>query len=217
MPPDARTAVLTAAAELFDARGFAAVSIGDLTAASGVSNGSIYHHFGAKDGVLAALVVDALAGYQRELLAVLDAHAGDAAGGVRAAVALELGWFERNPRAARLIIAHRDAVAASPAGREPLRAANRAFTKRVRAWLDHHAAAGAIAPLDVDLLHAVVFAPARELASLWLAKRVKRRPTTFAAALGDAAWAALNALPPAPAPTPTPQTPPTPRRRSRTP
>ena len=49
---DTRTAVLDAAAELFDARGYAAVSIGDLTAASGVSNGSIYHHFGAKDGVL---------------------------------------------------------------------------------------------------------------------------------------------------------------------
>ncbi len=60
----APAAVLDAAADLFDRRGFAAVSLNDLTAASGVSNGSIYHHFGAKEGVLAALVVDALAGYQ---------------------------------------------------------------------------------------------------------------------------------------------------------
>ncbi|PPJ38837.1 hypothetical protein C5E45_08225 [Nocardia nova] len=35
--------------------GYTAVSIADLTAASGVSNGTIYHHFGAKDGVLAEL------------------------------------------------------------------------------------------------------------------------------------------------------------------
>src|SRR5690348_3112978 len=131
----ARAAVLDAAAQLFDTRGFAVVSIADLTAASGVSNGSIYHHFGAKEGVLAALVVDALAGYQDGLLATLDAHAGDAAAGIHAAVAFELAWFEHHRRAARLVIAHRDQVAASAAGAEPLRAINRPFARRVRAWL----------------------------------------------------------------------------------
>jgi AcrR family transcriptional regulator len=190
---DTRTAVLDAAAELFDERGYAAVSIGDLTAASGVSNGSIYHHFGAKDGVLAALVVGALEDYQRALLAVLDAHADDAAGGVRAAVALHLRWFEEHARAARLIIAHRDAVAAG-AAREPLRAANRAFLRRVRIWLRGHAATGTIPDADISAVHAVVFAPAQELASLWLAGRIPQRPTLFTTALGDAAWAGLQAL-----------------------
>jgi AcrR family transcriptional regulator len=188
---DARIAVLDAAARLFDARGFASVSINDLTAASGVSNGSIYHHFGAKEGVLAALVVGALADYQDGLLAVLDAHRDSARDGIRAALAFELRWFEDDPRAARLVIAHRDAVAASAGGREPLRAANRAFARRVRVWLDRHAETKAI---DITVLHAVVFAPARELGSLWLAKRVKQRPTTFATALGDAAWAGLRAI-----------------------
>jgi AcrR family transcriptional regulator len=192
---DARSAVLDAAADLFDTRGFAAVSIADLTAASGVSNGSIYHHFGAKDGVLAALVVDALGGYQDGLLATLDAHAGDAAAAVRAAVAFELGWFEAHPRAARLVIAHRDQVAASATGGDRLRALNRSFTRRVRAWLGRAQGAGAIpAAVDLTLLHAIVFAPARELGSLWLAGRVKGRPATSAAALGDAAWAGLQTV-----------------------
>lgn len=192
---DARAAVLVAAARLFDTRGYAAVSIADLTAASGVSNGSIYHHFGAKEGVLAALVVDALAGYQDGLLAVLDAHADDPAAGVRAAVAFELRWFEENPRAARLVIAHRDAVAAGDPGRAALREINRPFFRNVRAWLDHHVRTGAIPErADFNLLHAVVFAPARELGSLWLAGRVKERPTSFASVLGDAAWAGLRAL-----------------------
>src|SRR3954454_21439106 len=128
--PGTRVAVLDAAAELFDARGYAAVSIADLTAASGVSNGSIYHHFGAKDGVLAALVLDALAGYQGGLVAVLADHADDAAGGVRAAGPLELRGFEAPPRSARLIIAHRDAAAAGATGREPLTTINRAFSRR---------------------------------------------------------------------------------------
>jgi AcrR family transcriptional regulator len=192
---DARAAVLDAAAALFDTRGFAAVSIADLTAASGVSNGSIYHHFGAKDGVLATLVVDALAGYQEGLLAELDAHGADAAAAVRAAVAFELGWFETRPRAARLVLAHRDQVATSAAGRKRLAAINRPFTRRVSTWLARGQEAGAIpAAVDLTLLHAIAFAPARELGSLWLAGRVKGRPSARAAALGDAAWAGLQAL-----------------------
>ena len=188
---DARAAVLDAAAELFDARGFAAVSIADLTASSGVSNGSIYHHFGAKDGVLAALVVDALGGYQDGLLEVFARAGDDARGGIAGAVAFELGWFEEHPRAARLVLAHRDAVAASDAGREPLRALNRAFLRRVRAWLDRHDATRGV---DVALVHAIAFAPAREVGSLWLARRVRARPSSFAPALGAAAWAGLQAL-----------------------
>jgi AcrR family transcriptional regulator len=200
---DARAAVLEAAARLFDTRGYAAVSIADLTAASGVSNGSIYHHFGAKDGVLAALVVGALAGYQDGLLATLDAHGDDAEAAIRAAVRFELAWFEADPRAARLVIAHRDAVAASPAGRDALRAVNRPFARRLRTWLAHRHEAGAIpAAADLTLLHAIVFAPTRELGSLWLARRVKPRPTTFAAALGAAAWAGLHALDPGRTPPP---------------
>jgi AcrR family transcriptional regulator len=191
-PSDARAAVLDAAVRLFDARGYAAVSIGDLTAASGVSNGSIYHHFSSKEGVLATLVVGALAGYQQGLLAVFDAHPDDAPGGVRAAVAHELAWLERNPREARLILAHRDAVAASPTGQEPLRAANRAFVRAGRAWLDRHPTTRGI---DINLLQAVAFAPARDLGALWLTKRLKTKPTTYAATLGDAAWAALQTLP----------------------
>jgi AcrR family transcriptional regulator len=190
--PDARTAVLDAAARLFDARGYGSVSIGDLTAASGVSNGSIYHHFSSKEGVLAALVVGALADYQRRLLAVFDAHPDDAPGGIRAAVAHELTWLERNPAQARLVLAHRDAVAASATGAEPLRAANRAFIRAVRAWLDaHHQTRG----VDINLLHAVVFAPPRELGALWLARRLKTKPTAYAATLSETAWAALQALP----------------------
>ncbi len=185
MAADTRQTVLDAAARLFDARGFAAVSIGDLTAASGASNGSIYHHFGSKDGLLGEVVAGALEGYQRTLLTALAAHPDDAEGGVRAAVAHELEWFVAHPREARLVLAHRDAVAAT--GR--LRAPNRATLKAFRAWAD-----AALRPgTDLDLLHAVVFAPARSIGALWVAKRITTDPTTYSTALGDAAWAAVRA------------------------
>lgn len=58
----ARTAgsILDAAEGLFLGRGFAATTIGDLSAAADVSIGSIYAHFGDKDGVYAALIDRAL-------------------------------------------------------------------------------------------------------------------------------------------------------------
>lgn len=182
---DTRTAVLDAAARLFDARGFTAVSIGDLTAASGVSNGSIYHHFGSKEGVLAEVVATALEGYQHGVLAALTDHAGDPEAGVCAAVAHELAWFEAHPREARLVLAHRDAVAAT--GR--LRAPNREALAQARAWL----AAAFGRDVDVNLFNALVLAPARDLGALWVAQRIKAKPSTYAQALGDAAWAALQA------------------------
>jgi AcrR family transcriptional regulator len=192
---DARAAVLEAAERLFDTRGYDPVSVAELIDASGVSNGSIYHHFGSKEGVLAALVIDALGDYQARLLTVLDAHADDARRGLLAAITFELAWFEEHPRAARLVIAHRDAVAASGAGRDRLRALNRSFARRIGRWLARHHETGALPQaLDLNLLHAIVFAPGRELASLWLAGRVKQRPTSFAAALGNAGWAGVCAL-----------------------
>lgn len=58
----ARTAgsILDAAELLFLGRGFAATTIGDLSSAADVSIGSIYAHFGDKEGVYTALIDRAL-------------------------------------------------------------------------------------------------------------------------------------------------------------
>lgn len=54
-----RERYLRAAAELFAARGFRAVSIEELSAAAGVTGPALYRHFASKDAVLAELLVDA--------------------------------------------------------------------------------------------------------------------------------------------------------------
>ena len=58
-----REAILTAAAELFAERGYAAVGMDDIGAAAGVTGPAIYRHFGAKASVLTAVfdrVIDAV-------------------------------------------------------------------------------------------------------------------------------------------------------------
>ena len=52
---DPRQQVLDAVLTLFSARGYFATSVQDISRESGVSVGSIYHHFGDKEGVASAL------------------------------------------------------------------------------------------------------------------------------------------------------------------
>lgn len=54
-----RVAIVSAAAELFAGRGFAAVGMDDIGAAAGVTGPAIYRHFDSKAAVLAA-VIDAI-------------------------------------------------------------------------------------------------------------------------------------------------------------
>lgn len=54
---DRRAAILRAAAELFAAQGFAAVTLEDLGAAVGVSGPAVYRHFAGKQALLAELLV----------------------------------------------------------------------------------------------------------------------------------------------------------------
>jgi AcrR family transcriptional regulator len=64
MPPTAapeqtrRAQILATAAELFAARGFHGVSVGDIGAACGISGPALYKHFSSKDAVLAEMLVD---------------------------------------------------------------------------------------------------------------------------------------------------------------
>ncbi len=75
---NARDRIMTAAAELFAAHSYSAVSIDQIAASIGATKGLYYHHFKAKADVLAAIVsaarAEALAAAQGALAAV-DADA----------------------------------------------------------------------------------------------------------------------------------------------
>ena len=146
------------------------------------------------DTDLAERVISELENYQRLSMDVLARHETDPEAGLRALVALHLSWTEEDPERARLIARHRNEVAAVPLG-ERLANSNREWFGRMKKWIDSQADAGRIAPVSFNLLHAVVFAPTQEVAKLWLAGRLKRSPAEYAGPLGDAAVAAVNALP----------------------
>lgn len=86
-----REAILSAAAQLFADRGYAAVGMDDIGAAAGVTGPAIYRHFGAKASVLTAVfdrVIDAVASDPDVLGELPDDSVQDPAASLRHLVAM---------------------------------------------------------------------------------------------------------------------------------
>lgn len=115
-PPNRRSLILEAAAELFAARGYEHVSMGDLAAAVGVGPSALYRHFKSKQEVLACAVTEAIEAF--------DTALGDLSGGIEADMVTLAGFgldhrpfgvlWEREAR--HLPDAERDATHAAMAG-----------------------------------------------------------------------------------------------------
>lgn len=161
-----RGRVLDGALELFGETSSVEVPVRLLSARSGVSVGSIYHHFGDMAGVSAAL-------YSRCMCALLDHMlASVPAGGrlealVGSTVRSYLGWTRRNILEARFI--HASAFAPFAAAyREDIRKEKAGRMERLAAALAAHTRSGGARALPFFVLEMLVIGPVAETARRWL-------------------------------------------------
>ncbi|MEV6239746.1 TetR/AcrR family transcriptional regulator [Lentzea sp. NPDC051838] len=103
---DRRQSLLDAALRLVEEGGLDAVTIAALTERSGMSNGSIYHHFGSRAGVFAQLYADSYGRCVAAMLPALDARPACAA--VPDLALRYLDWVMANPSRARFLYAAPD-------------------------------------------------------------------------------------------------------------
>lgn len=143
---------------------------------------------------IADTVISELESYQQLSIEIVEGNAADPEKVVKGLVELHLSWTEKNPDTAKLINRHRNEVIGGP-HRERLLESNRAYFVAMKQWIDLQAETGRLPAISFNLLHAVIFAPTQEVAKLWLAGRLKKSPSEYAAPLGDAAWAGVLALP----------------------
>lgn len=188
--PGRREEILSAALAAFAEKGFAAATIEDVRRLSGASTGSIYHHFGGKEGLAAALYVEGLADYQQGFLRRLRA-ARDPEQAVKGLVRHHLRWAERNPDLARFIMGRRETEVIA-ATEEPMRELNRAFMAEATTLLEPWVARGALKRLPLDVFDAVLLGPGHEFTRHWLAGRAKTPISSAERSLADAAWDALR-------------------------
>lgn len=94
---DTRSLVLDAALDLFSGQGYFNISVHDIVRASGVSIGSIYHHFGDKEGIARALQAH-LGTRMAQMVADVAAQADTCRDQSRALIARLFDMTEAEPR-----------------------------------------------------------------------------------------------------------------------
>jgi len=105
LPPDqemrARRRLIEAAIQIFDRKGYAASSVREIAEAAGVTKPVVYYHFGSKEGLLVAILDEAV----RDFSSTIDAAVARAGTARERMVRLcedVYGLFERNVSVARV-------------------------------------------------------------------------------------------------------------------
>jgi AcrR family transcriptional regulator len=183
-----REAILDAALKVFTEEGVAAASIERIRELSGASTGSIYHHFGSKEGIAGALYVACLADYQREFLRAVESK-DRARDFIEAGVRQHLAWVAANRERAILLTTARETL--TLAGLAELRELNGRFFGRLTQLFEPWTEAGRLRKLPLNLLEAIWIGPSQELTRHWLAGRAQTLEDA-ADTLATAAWNALK-------------------------
>lgn len=191
-PADRRQDILNAALHIAMASGLDAVSIEGVRAQCGASVGSIYHHFGSKDAILAALFFDIFNAQSRALQAQLSLAKG-LEEGTYGLVTGYLDWVVANPERARFMFQARSVVASGPRGAE---LAELAETRKnaVLQWLTPWLAdATGAQRIPCELAPSIVLGPVQSYCRAWLAgSSGLPSPQTYRLLLAEAAWKAIR-------------------------
>lgn len=198
-----RADILAAALHEIRERGLANATIADIRRRSGASTGSIYHHFGRREGVLAALYMSCLTDCfaQMETAVARQSHTRQ---GIEALVHSYLAWVEAEPDKAtfvydasqgQLLHGYLDEIMAHKAQ----------LYAGIYRWMAPRIASGELIELPPWAYDAIMMGPAHEFARRWLAGMRDMPMQTARQLIAAAVWRAVRPDPAADAPTGEPQ------------
>lgn len=158
---ETRASLLATARQCFSQRGYADTSMDDLTAQAGLTRGALYHHFGDKKGLLAAVVEQIDAEMDARLHAICDA-AHDPWEGFRSRCR---GYLHMALEAEIQRVVLRDAKAVL-GGASP--ASQRHCIASMARLIDHLMQQGVIAKADAQAIARLIYGSLAE-AAFWIA------------------------------------------------
>jgi AcrR family transcriptional regulator len=165
-PRARRASVLEAALDCFSRQGVEGTTIGDIQRAARCSVGSLYHHFGSKEGIAEELFIDGIARFNRGMLRRLRQALPGAEESVKAVVRFYCDWSTRN-RALASYLHSRD-IDFSEQARERLKAEYRSYITQVFAWFAPFVASGEMRALPPDAYVPLISGPIQEYVRRWL-------------------------------------------------
>jgi AcrR family transcriptional regulator len=185
-----KTEILASALQCFIENGVENTTIADIREHSGVSVGSIYHHFGNKDGIVAALFLTGVNDHSAQQEQALE-HATNAEEGVKTIVCCYINWINENPDWARFVFRYRSLVEHS-AKTEQEKEQRKAHFSRLRDWFSPYIENQQIKKLPFEVYHALIIGPSQDFALRWLAGRTKTELVSHRELYAEAAWQAIK-------------------------
>ncbi|MDG0795884.1 TetR/AcrR family transcriptional regulator [Pectobacterium punjabense] len=159
---ETRATLLATARKVFSERGYADTSMDDLTAQASLTRGALYHHFGDKKGLLAAVVGQIDAEMDERLQAISDTAEDDWEGfRCRCRAYLEMAL---EPEIQRIVL--RDARAAL-GGASP--DSQRHCVESMQRLIDNLIRQGVVAEADPQALASLIYGSLAE-AAFWIAQ-----------------------------------------------
>lgn len=194
-----RQKVLQCALQCFTDFGVEGTTIDMIRDASGMSVGSLYHHFGNKERIASELFRAGMKDYaslvKHYLLDVFERSAMPSLeGAVKALVYANVDWISNNPQWAHFVFHHRHIVTVS--GEEE--AFKQDFSLFARMLGEFSAKLGITSSekFDWTLISALVNGPTHSYARQWLAGRIDTPLTEHRQTFATAAWAAVASVMP---------------------
>lgn len=184
--------ILLGALACFNDHGIEPTTIDLLKERCDTSVGNLYHHFGSKEGLVAALFFSALEAQAALTDAGFDPE-GSLRDGVAALVFGYVDWVTAQPELARFMFQARASVAKGPHGPE-LQQRNRQRGKALMAWFAQPEHQAGLRDWPKELLLSLIVGQSENYCRSWLSGRVKTSPQQYREMLAEAAWCSV-ALP----------------------
>ncbi len=184
-----RASVLQAALVCFTEVGFDNTTIQDIQREAHCSVGSLYHHFGSKDGIAEELFIDGIEHFNQGMLRKLKASS-NAEESVKAVVRFYCDWTVRNRPLASYL--HSRDIDFSDQARARLKEIYREYITAVFGWFTPFVARGEMRVLPREAYVPLISGPIQEYVRRWLSGHYERSPVSLKALFADAAWNAVK-------------------------
>ncbi len=169
--------------------GIERTNVGDILKDAQCSVGSLYHHFGNKEGIAEALFIEGIRQFNGGLLAaLLSRRTGET--GVRAIIRYCCQWVTEQPALAAFLPSRE--IKLSESAKRELKELDRAFGQALYDWFVPHVQKGELLELPRSLYIPIICGPTLEYSRLWLSGRNRRSPDDVSALLAEAAWQSIR-------------------------
>lgn len=185
-----RASVLAAALRCFVEAGVEGTTIQDIQRAADCSIGSLYHHFGSKEGIAEELFIEGIQRLNRGMLRSLRRCRG-AEASVKAVVGTYCEFCTRNRSLARYL--HSRDVHFSDDARERLKRIHRDYIHQVFTWFAPFVEGGEMRVLPPHTYVPLISGPIQEYVRRWLSGQHHQSPRSVKALFAEAAWNAVKA------------------------